>query len=432
MSILGPFLDAIFCLTLLIVAKCCFNNTFLLDKKSMWMLVCCTLIRMLSVLLQNYLPWTDDQAYNLVWLWLVFIVLRGGKGWLKRTLSMLEVFVTLGMGLIGLCGFLVLIVMPSLPEETSSDYASVVATVFSGIILIYVYFALYKKGIYFCFKGWERVILILFALCIFTFFSLTLVEVSDTGNIYMESWIKYVFVISMGIFYLVFLGLILKGRVTDYYKKGQVYQQEWMERELRYFTDYKRTEEETKRFRHDMINNLSCIEVLMQEGKTEEAKLYLETLLGNVKALSPKVVSGDEMLDCIISSKWDAMREAEILFTIDGVLDRGLCWQPIDICTVFANALDNAVEACMQVEKGRKIALTCKRTRNFYYIELKNTMCGDIDLESLEMTKFTTKKHKEFHGYGLDSMRRTLAKYDSEMQMEKKDGMFILKMMIPT
>ncbi len=357
-----PVINMELCLMLLLVAKCCFNRTFVADKKSLYIFLTIFLIQELNVMTGKGIPWFRTLCSFLDFFWIFVIVFRGGKGWIKRALSVLEVGATFLIAPICLCGFIVTIVMPSLPEETMTEYSDMLVTVFCVVILIYVYVVLYRKGIYFCFKKRERVVLILFDLYIFMLFSLTLVEAIDTGTIYMESWIKYVFVIMMAVFYFVFLGVLLKNRMMDYYKRGQAYQQEWMERELRHFTEYKRAEEETKRFRHDMINNLACVETLMQEGKMGEAKAYVEALLGTVKELSPKVVTGDEMLDCIISSKWDIMQEAGILFTIDGVLDRGLTWQPIDICTVFANALDNAIEACMQVEGDRRISLTCKHT----------------------------------------------------------------------
>lgn len=423
--------DFLMILTLLIVGKCCFTSTFVVDKKTIFLLVAISAFEVLGDLLQESVPWLSYVASLLIGAYIIWIVVRGGKGRAKRALSVMEIFASLMVGLICLCSFMVMLVKPDLSEDETLGYAMVIYMLLIGIILIYVYFALYRKEIYLHFQRGERVLLMLFDICIFALFSYAIVETEDTGTLYLEAGLKYIYVITMASFYVVFLCVLLKNRMTDYYKKGQEYQQEWMERELVHFTEYKRAEEETRRFRHDMINNLSCVEALMQDGKNEEAKRYVEELLGTVKALTPKVVTGDEMLDCIISSKWDTMKEAGITFTVDGVLDRGLSWQPIDICTVFANALDNAMEACVQTEGARRISMTCKHTKNFYYIELKNSMREDMDIDFLEGDRFTTKMHKEWHGYGMDNMKRTLKKYDSDMEIQKEAGMFVLKMVIP-
>lgn len=424
-------LDLLTILTLLIVGKCCFSSTFVVDKKAIFLIVAIFAFEVLGELLQKSAPWFSDAASLMIGAFIIWIVVRGGKGRAKRALSMLEMCASLMVGPMCLCSFMVMLVKPDLSEEAMLNSSMPIYMALMAIILVYVYFTLYRKEIYLHFQRGERVLLLLFDSYIFALFSFALIETEDTGTLYLESGLKYIYVVTMAGFYLVFLGVMLKNRMTDYYRKGQEYQQEWMERELMHFTEYKRAEEETRRFRHDMINNLSCVEALLQEGKSEEAKRYVEELSGIVKALTPKVVTGDEMLDCIISSKWDTMKEAGIIFTVDGVLDRGLSWQPIDICTVFANALDNAMEACMYIEGTRRISMTCKHTKNFYFIELKNSMREDMDIDALEGDRFTTKKHKEWHGYGMDNMKRILKKYDSNMEIQKEAGMFVLKMVIP-
>ena len=78
----------------------------------------------------------------------------------------------------------------------------------------------------------------------------------------------------------------------------------------------------------------------------DKAKEYLNTLLGDVRAMSPKYNTGDEMLDCIVGMKSAKMEEQGIDFTLEGVIDGGLGMKPMDICSIFANAFDNAIEAC--------------------------------------------------------------------------------------
>ena len=58
-----------------------------------------------------------------------------------------------------------------------------------------------------------------------------------------------------------------------------------------------------------------------------------------VNALSPKVVTGDEMLDSLVSSKLAKMEELGIKFRLDGVIDGGLDWKPMDTCTVLNHTL---------------------------------------------------------------------------------------------
>ena len=179
-----------------------------------------------------------------------------------------------------------------------------------------------------------------------------------------------------------------------------------------------------------MKNNLACISMMLEEGKNQEAKAYVSQLLGEVNAFSPKVVTGDEMLDAIVASKWSKMEERQISFSLDGVLDQGLNWKPIDICTVFSNGLDNAIEACEKAEGEREISLSLRYTKNFYYMVLSNTMVEAQDTFVIG-SRFTTKKNKELHGYGLENMERTIKKYDGTMNILQEENRFILKIMVP-
>ena len=43
----------------------------------------------------------------------------------------------------------------------------------------------------------------------------------------------------------------------------------------------------------------------------------------------------------------------------------------------------------------------------------------------------TTKKEKEFHGYGIKSIRYTVGKYDGAVSIDAKENWFEMKILIP-
>lgn len=181
----------------------------------------------------------------------------------------------------------------------------------------------------------------------------------------------------------------------------------------------------------EMINHLMVIQMLQQEGKQQEAGEYVNELLGHISSLSPEVVTGSDLLDCIVTSKLEMMKSNNIYFEIDGVLDQGLAMSPVDICAVFANALDNAIEALLQVEGERRFYMRLKRTKTYYIITMQNTVSQIKHHKSLlQKKRFTTKEDKELHGYGLQNMRSAIAKYSGEIITEMTDGQFILTILL--
>ena len=177
----------------------------------------------------------------------------------------------------------------------------------------------------------------------------------------------------------------------------------------------------------------------MNKEKNHEAvQEYIDTLLGNVKSMSPKFITGDEMLDCIVGMKATKMEEEGIDFSLEGVLDGGLGMKPVDVCSIFANALDNAIEACEKIPKDldRWIKLSVKRTDKFFLIKLKNTM--DMEEKTHILPKLfvdgeqiTTKKDKAHHGFGVHNMKATILRYEGIEKVDIEDGVFTLSIVIP-
>jgi hypothetical protein len=210
------------------------------------------------------------------------------------------------------------------------------------------------------------------------------------------------------------------------------YQETYLNAELEYIERYKNAQTETRAFRHDIINNLSLTSMMLDEGNVEDASQHLKELLGNVRALSPSIITGDEMLDCIVAMKADKMKELDIRFTTDGVVDGGLHMKPMDVCSIFANALDNAIEAARKVEKEPWIDLKIKRTEKFFVLKISNAAEGKVNVEKLFMSNgYTSKNDKEHHGFGLRNIRQAVEEYDGLVKAEAEEGTFGLSIMIP-
>ena len=232
-------------------------------------------------------------------------------------------------------------------------------------------------------------------------------------------------------------GLLVMSAAKRYLKEHNEFQERYLEAELEYVKRYKETQAQTRAFRHDVINQLSLATMLMENGKGEEAKQHLEEMLGNIQNLSLQYVTGDEMLDCIVSMKADKMEERGIAFTLEGVADDGLGMKAMDVCGVFANALDNAIEAASKVAKEQdaatpKISMEIKRTPRFFVIKITNSTQGKVNVETLlSQEGYTSKKDTESHGFGLYNVQRHIEKYDGMIKAQSAEGEFSLSVLIP-
>ncbi|HGT0875853.1 TPA: ATP-binding protein, partial [Clostridioides difficile] len=140
--------------------------------------------------------------------------------------------------------------------------------------------------------------------------------------------------------------------------------------------------------------------------------------------------TGNIALNIILKEKKELCMKKEIRF-ITGI-DFTQCnfINEEDVCSIFSNAIDNAIEACDKIKEGNKsISLQGRLINNFFAIKISNTKSNTI----IEKNKclITSKKNKEFHGLGIKSIKNTLEKYSGTSTIEFTDTMFALNILIP-
>lgn len=292
------------------------------------------------------------------------------------------------------------------------------------VTLLVFYVGFYRKGLFLRLKPMEMLLLILWLI-------LTWIYGGLATGVYAPEVTKYSLLLLFPLMSLVLPVFLLMNRYRNLLRDKNAYQQTYLEAELSYVEQYKKNQVQTRAFRHDVINQLSLMSMLMKEGKAREAEAHLDQLLGEVKELSPKFITGDEMLDCIVAMKVARMEELGIAFSSDGVVDGGLNMKPMDVCGIFANVLDNAIDAACKAKDG-KIELRIKRTEKFFVIRVSNSMQGKADVDKMfEGQGYTSKKDAEHHGFGLHNVRSAVEKYDGLLKAEAEEGWFNLSVLIP-
>ena len=103
----------------------------------------------------------------------------------------------------------------------------------------------------------------------------------------------------------------------------------------------------------------------------------------------------------------------------------------MDICTIFGNLLDNAIECELGIQdkKKRLIHLAVYTKKDFLVIQCEN-YCPD-HLEFQDGLPVTTKKDKAYHGYGIKSIRLTADKYGGTVTIHTRDEWFEINTLIP-
>ena len=299
-------------------------------------------------------------------------------------------------------------------------------------LLVIVYLGFYRPKKYFVIGMPYRILFIIWILFFVVFPYIPAVMPSEDFTTDQRYYVMSVmFAVGIIILGLAMPVIVVVATAERSMREKNKAQESYLAAELEYIGQYKKKQVETRAFRHDINNNLAMALMMLEEGHADEAKDHISDMLGHIRSLSPKYVTGDEMLDIIISMKADKMDEKNIRFTLDGVADGGLNIKPMDMCSIFANALDNAIEAASACDDPQ-ISFSIKRTEKFFIIKITNSASAKVDVgKLLSASGYTSKKDKDHHGFGLMNVRRSVEDCNGILKAQSDDKSFTLSIMMP-
>ena len=192
----------------------------------------------------------------------------------------------------------------------------------------------------------------------------------------------------------------------------------------------KESYESNARLYHDMGNHFSMIQSYLADGKVEEARTYLDRLGKDRAAYSVERFTGIEAVDYILSQKAAFAKQQNVETSIHAEYPKDCKIDPVDLCTILTNLLDNAMEACGKLpEASAKIlSVTIRRINQFIIIQIANS-CIEEPIISKGNFK-TSKTDKRHHGWGMKNVRLAVEKYHGTMEYEYNKNMFIVSVML--
>lgn len=202
--------------------------------------------------------------------------------------------------------------------------------------------------------------------------------------------------------------------------------------QYRYEALRERQEAETdvRRLHHDMKNHLLALRSI--ENDAAKVDEYIEQMLDSLKKLEVLRRTGNELLDGLLAEKIRIAAVHGIEMTAE--LDFRPCsyMESFDVCTIFGNILDNAIEAAEKVQSPcqRKIQLCGSCAADRMVITCTNPYTGKLD--QLGELYRSSKADAELHGIGLSNVKRSVEKYGGTMLIDSGTaGIFRLVLMLP-
>ncbi|MCM1508558.1 MAG: GHKL domain-containing protein [Ruminococcus flavefaciens] len=164
---------------------------------------------------------------------------------------------------------------------------------------------------------------------------------------------------------------------------------------------------------------------MLEEKSFSDAEKYIRRLTEKFNEAIPLYKTGNYIADSILSDKSQECKDKKIDFKFKGIIpEQNL--DPLELCTILSNALDNAIEANTKVSEVQSyIKIVSDYKNNYWYLKIVNTSFSKSEIHNNIIN--TTKKDIINHGFGLQNISDVVNKHNGEFKIEQSNNEFILE-----
>ncbi|MDF2586588.1 MAG: hypothetical protein K0S41_429 [Anaerocolumna sp.] len=244
-------------------------------------------------------------------------------------------------------------------------------------------------------------------------YTYTLLVLLEGNNGYNEN-----ILVLLSIFGLIILNIFVM-EVLEYISKSnkmknklKLFEQQ-SAMQYRYYENIENKYIQSRKILHDMKNHIQAIESLYKTSGDNEAKKYTSEIFHMIDELGYKKYISNKILNLILNDKIQLANQLGIEFKTD-IDDVNLNFiTDFDMTTIFGNLLDNAIEACKDLENNKIVRVRINQFHNFIIINIANTLNKHPNLHNgkLETTK------NGHSGIGLSNVRKTVERYNGDLNI---------------
>lgn len=194
---------------------------------------------------------------------------------------------------------------------------------------------------------------------------------------------------------------------------------------------------------HDVRKNLASLRKTAQELQRAQEMMpdgspmpsipteALERMERSIRVYDSIFHTGNDALDTLLTEKslYCAQHGITLTAMADGkqlgFMDRS------DVYALFGNILDNAIEAVTLLPDAaeKQITFDLRANGRMLRVSEENYYTGEVRM--VDGLPQTSKADKRFHGFGMRSIARQVAKYQGQLDIATADRVFSLNILIP-
>ena len=209
-------------------------------------------------------------------------------------------------------------------------------------------------------------------------------------------------------------------------KKTELLEQQ---RELfaRYYESLQERFQDSQKLLHDMKRHLQVISSMGETEKTMREE-YANKLLEEIEDIQRQFHCSDRIVCSILWDKIQICNHDNIELDINMQDIRFDFMEKTDVTVLFANLLDNAIDASKKCKHDRRIFLRIHKFKDYVVIKMINTMAQTLEISDNKL--ISTKR--EHTGLGISILTDLVNKYCGNMNYSYTDKEFETKIILST
>ena len=185
--------------------------------------------------------------------------------------------------------------------------------------------------------------------------------------------------------------------------------------------------EELMKIRHDLQNQLSYMSVLLNEGKYEEAKQYIQSLTEQKEEYLYSFSCSNLVVSGIVNLELTKAKIAKKKVRFKVVVPPKLPFEDSDLLSLITNVVDNSLENFVPVNEKDFISVSIVTQQDYLRIVCLNS----VDQNSIgDKPNLKTTKRDRGHGYGTKIIKNIVKKYQGYVTFTYEEGKFVCDCMI--
>ena len=174
---------------------------------------------------------------------------------------------------------------------------------------------------------------------------------------------------------------------------------------------------------HDLKHH---IRMIGGQGKVDRE--VLRDLEAAVTIYDSTFKTGNDALDTVLTEKSLLCHKNGARLSCVSDPSPLLFLRDYDLYALFGNAIDNAVESVSALgEEKRAIDVSIKKRGELTIVSIRNFYEGELHFE--DGLPVTTKADKNYHGFGMRSMREIVERYGGELTVDTTGNIFALNVL---